>query len=235
MAAITKTALPAATSTADATEGEPFLTPQRIRLLGDCRPPSMLVAALVVWFTITAGRRGRPTPRRLRAIGAAMPQQRRPIWRWQYGDSTRVASTTYSTGTGNRVRGDAWHPRQTTHLIAGQNEPLRSPGWWIWLPSSRPTRRLRPDAPANNCLGTAYENVSKFPVRRSRRTGRLPDLATVDYLKASSLLDAARAALLANKVDDAKGFYNEIITKYAKSGAMTEAQVRLAEINAKTG
>ena len=52
----------------------------------------------------------------------------------------------------------------------------------------------------------------------------------MDYLKASSLLDAGRAAQLAKKPDEAKAIYNEIITKYGKTGAMTEAQVRLAEL-----
>ena len=46
------------------------------------------------------------------------------------------------------------------------------------------------------------------------------------------MLDAGRAAQLARKTDEAKAIYNEIITKYAKTGAVTEAQVRLAELTA---
>ena len=223
MAATTKTAVPATTPTADTIEGEPFLTPQRIRLLG-IAGAVVLVAALVVWFTITAGRRKQAY------AAAALEQCRNAAAQANFGVAvqcyTRVASTYSGTSSGY----EATLGVAQTHLIAGQNE-LAITGLMDFLKTNPPPEA---GAPANSLLGTAYENVNKFPEAVAAYK-KASDLATVDYLKASSLLDAGRAALLANKVDDAKGFYTEIITKYAKSGAVTEAQVRLAEINAKAG
>ncbi len=223
MAATTKTALPASAPTADATEGEPFLTPQRIRVLG-IAGAVVLVAALVIWFTITAGRRKQAY------AAAALEQCRDAAAQANFGVAVQCYTRVASTYNGTQSGYEATLGIAQTHLIAGQNE-LAITGLVDFLKTNPPPEA---GAPANSLLGTAYENVNKFPeaVAAYRKAS---DLATVDYLKASSLLDAARAALLANKVDDAKRFYNEIITKYAKSGATTEAQVRLAEINAKAG
>ena len=52
----------------------------------------------------------------------------------------------------------------------------------------------------------------------------------MDYLKASALLDAGRAARLGGKRDDAIEIYQEILAKYGKTAAETEAQIRLSEL-----
>ena len=198
----------------------PFLTPQRIRLLG-IGAAVLLVVGLAVWFTITAGRRKESF------AAAALEQARDAAAQNNFGVAvqgfTRVA-TSYS---GTAAAYEATLGIAQTRLVADQNE----------LAISTLTDFLRTNppplyaSPANNLLGTAYENTGKFAeaVAAYRKAATL---ATVDYLKASSLLDAGRAAQLAGKPDDAKAIYNEIISKYGKTGALTEAQVRLAELTA---
>jgi TolA-binding protein len=217
MAATGNTPIPPATATAE----QPFLTPQRIRILG-IGGAVFLVIALAVWFTITAGRRKQAY------AATALEQCRDAASQANFGVAvqcyTRVASTFSGTSSGN----EATLGVAQTHLVAGQNE-LAVTGLVDFL-KTNPTPPAA--ATANSLLGTAYENLGKFPDAQAAYR-KASDLATVEYLKASALLDAGRAAKLANKMDDAKAIYNEIITKYAKSGAVTEAQVRLAEISTK--
>lgn len=201
-------------------DNQPFLTPQRIRLLG-IGGAALLVVALAVWFTITAGRRKESF------AAVALEQARDAAAQGNFGVAvqgyTRVA-TMYS-GTASAY--EATLGIAQTRLVAGQNE----------LAISTLTDFLRTNppplyaAPANSLLGTAYENTGKFADAEVAYR-KAATLATVDYLKASSLLDAGRAAQLAKNPDEAKTIYNEIITKYAKTGAVTEAEVRLAELTA---
>jgi len=201
---------------------QPFLTPQRIRVFG-IAGAVVLVIALAVWFTITAG------TRKQSYAAAELEKCRDAAAQANFGVAVQCYTRVASNFSGTPSAYEATLGIAQTHLIAGQNE-LAITGLVEFLRTNPPPEVA---APANTLLGTAYENLGKFPeaVGAYRKSS---DLATVEYLKASALLDAGRAALLANKVEDAKAIYNEIITKYAKSGAMTEAQVRLAEITAKT-
>jgi TolA-binding protein len=203
-----------------ASDDLPFFTPQRIRLLG-IAGAVVLVVGLAVWFTITAGRRKESF------AAAALEQARDAAAQNNFGVAVAGFTKVASTYSGTAAAYEATLGIAQTRLVADQNE----------LAISTLTDFLRTNppplyaAPANSLLGTAYENTGKFAeaVAAYRKAS---SLATVDYLKASSLLDAGRAALLAKKPDEAKAIYNEIITKFGKTGAMTEAQVRLAELTA---
>ena len=113
-----------------------------------------------------------------------------------------------------------------THLVAGQNE-LAVTSLGDFLKTNPPAEYA---ATANQLLGTAYENLGKFAEALAAYR-KSADLAAMDYLKAAALIDAGRAARLSKKLDEAKAIYNEVITKYPKTGSVTEAQVRLAEIS----
>lgn len=208
-----------ATASPDADE-QPFLTPQRIRLLG-IGGAVLLVVALAVWFTITAGRRKESY------AAAALEQARDAAAQGNFGVAVQGYTRVTTAYSGTAAAYEATLGIAQTRLVADQNE----------LAISTLTDFLRTNppplyaAPANNLLGTAYENTGKFAEAEAAYR-KASTLAGVDYLKASSLLDAGRAAQLAKKIEEAKSIYNEIITKYAKTGAVTEAQVRLAELTA---
>ena len=77
-------------------------------------------------------------------------------------------------------------------------------------------------------LGVALENTRK-PAEAAAAYRAAVDAAELDYLKAQYLLDAGRAWMAAGKPDEAAKAYREIIAKYDKTAALTEAKVRLAE------
>ena len=213
----TPTPKPIATS-ADA-DDQPFLTPQRIRILG-IAGAVVLVAALVVWFVITAGRRKETY------ANTALEQARDAAAQNNFGVAVQGFTKVVATFSGTPAAYEATLGIAQTHLVAGQNE-LAVTSLSDFLKTNPPPEYA---ASANALLGTAYENLSKFAEAQAAYR-KSSDLATMDYLKAGALLDAARAARLGKKLDDAKAIYNEIITKYTKTGSMMEAQVRLAEIS----
>ena len=220
MASTSRAPSPApATVVADAGE-QPFLTPKRIRLLG-IGGAVLLVVVLAAWFMVTAGRRKESF------AAAALEQARDAAAQGNFGVAVQGYTRIASTYSGTSAAYEATLGIAQTRLVADQNE-LAISTLSDFLRSNPPPLYA---APANNLLGTAYENTGKFAEALAAYR-KAASLATVDYLKASSLLDAGRAAQLAKKPDEAKSIYNEIITKYAKTGALTEAQVRLAELTA---
>ena len=84
-------------------------------------------------------------------------------------------------------------------------------------------------AQAQALLGVALENTKK-PAEAAAAYQTAAGAAELDYLKAQYLLDAGRAWAAAGKPDEAAKAYREIVTKYDKTAAGTEAKVRLAEV-----
>lgn len=199
---------------------QPFLSPQRIRILG-IAGAAVLVVALVVWFVITAGRN-----KEAYAM-TALEQARNAASENNFGVAVQGFNKVITTFSGTPAAYEAALGVAQTHLVAGQNE-LAVTGLTDFLKTNPPPEYA---SSGNALLGTAYENLEKFTEAEAAYR-KASDLATMDYLKAGALLDAGRAARLAKKPDEAKAIYNEIMTKYAKTGAMTEAQVRLAEMTA---
>lgn len=84
-------------------------------------------------------------------------------------------------------------------------------------------------AQAQALLGVALENTKK-PAEAAAAYQAAANAADLDYLKAQYLLDAGRAWVDAGKPDEAAKAYREVIAKYEKTEALTEAKVRLAEV-----
>jgi len=86
--------------------------------------------------------------------------------------------------------------------------------------------------PAYGLLGVALENTKK-PLEAAAAYEQASTGAQVDYLKADSLLSAARAYRDGGKPDQAVAAYQKVIKDYSKTPALNEAQVRLAELTTK--
>lgn len=213
-------AAPIAT-TAIGSDEQPFLTPQRIRILG-IGGAVLLVVALAVWFMITAGRRKEAY------AATALEQARDAAASNNIGVAVQGFNKVVSGYNGTPAAYEATLGIAQARLVSQQNE-LAATGLNDFLKSNPPAEYA---SSANALLGTAYENLGKYAEAQAAYR-KSADLAGADYLKASALLDAGRAARLAKKPEDAKSLYNEIITKYPKTGSYTEAQVRLAELEAK--
>lgn len=222
MATTSTTATPKPIATTDDLGDEPFLTPQRIRILG-IAGAAVLVVALVIWFVITSGRRKEAF------ATTALEQARDAAAQNNFGVAVQGFNRVVSGFSGTPAAYEATLGIAQTHLVAGQNE-LAVTSLGDFLKTNPPPQYA---ATANQLLGTAYENLAKFAEAQAAYR-KSADLAQMDYLKAAALLDAGRAARLAKKLDEAKALYNEIITTYPKTGSFTEAQVRLAEITTGT-
>ena len=206
------------TATAPAAAEQPWLTPQRIRILG-IAGAVVLVAGLIIWFMITAGHRKE-------AYAAnALEQARGAAEQGNPGAAVQQLTEVATRYAGTSAAYEAHVEIAKARLILGQNE-LALATLTDFLKTNPPPIYA---AAANSLMGTAYENTAKYPEAEAAYK-KASSLASMDYLKANDLLDAARAARLAGKPDDAKALYNEIITTYAKTGAVTEAKVRLAEL-----
>jgi TolA-binding protein len=204
------------------TDGDehPFLTPRRIRQFG-IGGAVILVVALAVWFTITSRQRKESY------AAIELERARDAASQMNFGVATQGFTRIASAYAGTAAAFEATLGIAQTRLVAGQNE-LAISTLSDFLKTNPPPLY---SAPANSLLGAAFENTKKYPEAEAAYR-KAASIATVDYLKASSLLDAARAARLANRIDEAKAIYNEVISKYPDTGAMTEARVRLAEMTA---
>lgn len=84
-------------------------------------------------------------------------------------------------------------------------------------------------AQAYSLLGAALENTAK-PADAADAYRSAAEQAPDDYFRAEMLVAAGRALRDAGKPDEAMKVYREVVQKYAKVPAVTEAQVRLAEL-----
>jgi TolA-binding protein len=207
-------------ASAIAADETPFLNPQRIRLFG-IAGAVVLVVALAIWFTITAGRR------KDAYAAAALEQARDAAAGGNFGVAMQGFNKVVSGYSGTSAAYEATLGIAQARLVNQQNE-LAATGLTDFLKTNPPAEFA---ASANALLGTADENVGKFAEAEAAYR-KSADLATMDYLKAATLLDAGRAAMLAKKRDEARAIYQEIVTKYPKTDAVTEAQLRLSELTA---
>ncbi len=129
------------------------------------------------------------------------------------------------TYAGTRAANEAQIALNQVRMINGQNE--------LAIVSLRELVAANPDpvfaVPAQGLLGAALENVNR-PAEAGEAFRRASELARVDYLKAEYLLEAGRAYVAAGQDQKAKEAYEQIVTDYAETPSMTEAQVRLAEV-----
>lgn len=198
---------------------KPFLTPQRIRIFGIVAA-IVAVAALAAWFVITAGNRKEAfAASALDDARNAAEQGNLPLAAQKF----EQVSTTYA---GTAAAHEASLGLVQVRLVGGQDE-LAIATLDDLLKANPPAAYA---APANALLGTAYENTGKF-VEAAAAYRKGADQAITGYLKATYLLDAARASRLAGKADEAKTIYRDIIARFGETAARTEAEVRLAEMN----
>ncbi|MEO5826803.1 MAG: tetratricopeptide repeat protein [Gemmatimonadales bacterium] len=198
---------------------QPILTPQRLRLLAIIGGV-VAVVALVAWFMITAGNRKEAfAAQAVEEARAAAEQGNLPLAVQQF----EQVATTY---TGTAAAFDATLGMVQARLVNDQSE-LAIATLTEFLGNNPPDTYA---APANGLLGTAYENTGKFGDALAAYR-KASGLATTDYLKATYLLDAGRAARLAGDATQATAIYREIIDTYGETAATTEARVRLAELN----
>ncbi len=219
MAATAETQVTAsASSTAPDADSVPFFTPQRIRLLSYAGGAVLLVAA-AAWFVVTANHRKQEYASR------ALDEARNAAEQGNMAVAVQGFTKVTTSYSGTAAAYEAALGIAQARLVSGQNE-LAIASLTSFLKDNPPTTYA---APANGLLGTAYENTSRWPEAEAAYQ-KAADEYDVDYLKASSLLDAGRAARLGGKRDEAVAIYRQILDKYSKTAAQTEAQIRMAEL-----
>ncbi len=211
----------ATAATPPVSEETPWLTPARMKMLG-IAAGVVVLAALIVWFVIAAGKRKQAY------AAAALEQARAAASQNDLAGAVQQYTQVSTNYAGTDAAFEAQLGIAQARLVAGQNQ-LAISGLNTFLQTNPPPNYA---APANGLLGTAYENTGNFPAAfKAYRTEAVQ--AGVDYLKSTALLDAGRAANLAGQPDSAIAVYQEIVTKYPTTPSVTEAQVRLSELKAK--
>ncbi len=210
---------PDATGT-DAAAEAPFLTPQRLRLFGIIGG-ALIIVGLAAWFMITAGKRKESFA--ARALEAA----RSTAEQGNIGEAVQQFQQVATTYSGTSAAYDAVLGIAQARMIAGQTE-LAISTLEDFLGKNPPKTYA---SPGHGLLGTALENTGKF-ADAATAYRKASDEADIPFLKATLLLDAARASGLAGQADQARAAYQEVLDKYGETAARSEAEVRLAELEA---
>lgn len=129
------------------------------------------------------------------------------------------------TYAGTRSAVEAMLVLNQVRMVNGQTE-LAVVGLQEFI-AKNPPMEFR--VPAYGLLGVALENTKK-PLEAAAAYDQASAGATIDYLKADYLLQAGRAYRDGGKADLAIKSYEKVIDSYAKTPALNEAQVRLAEL-----
>lgn len=208
----------AASSPVTADEAAPFLTPQRIRLFSYVGV-AVLVVVAAAWFISTASKRKQVYAAR------ALDEARNAAEQGNMAVAVQGFTKVTTSYGGTPAAYEAALGIAQARLVSGQNE-LAIASLTSFLKENPPATYA---APANGLLGTAYENTSHW-VEAGAAYQKAAEEYDVDYLKASALLDAGRAARLGGKRDEAIAIYRQILDKFGKTAAQTEAQIRMAEL-----
>ena len=132
------------------------------------------------------------------------------------------------TYSGTRSAVEAMLVLNQVRMVNGQTE-LAVVGLKEFIAKNPPAEYR---VPAYGLLGVALENTKK-PLEAAAAYEQASTGATVDYLKADYLLQAARAYRDGGKPDQAIAAYQKVIKDFSKTPALNEAQVRLSELTAK--
>jgi tetratricopeptide (TPR) repeat protein len=179
------------------------------------------VVAVVVWFVITSGQRKE-------AFAAqALDQARTVAEQGNLADAVQQFERITESYGGTDAAHEATIGMAQARLVAGQTE-LAISTLEAYTATNPPANYA---SPAWSLLGTGYENVKRFDDATAAYR-KAADLASIDYLKATLLLDAGRAAQLAGKSDVARQVYEQIVADFGETPSRSEAEVRLAEITA---
>jgi tetratricopeptide (TPR) repeat protein len=214
----TGTAAGAAPTTA-AVEGAPRmrLSPKTLYLAGG----AAVLLALIAWgVTVSGKRKAEYSARALDEARAVAESGNLPL----ASSSLQKVIQSYA---GTPAAEEAVITLNQVRLVNGQSE-LAVVNLREYLNGKHDPQYV---AAANGLLGTALENA-KRPAEAAAAYRAAADASPVDYLKADYLLDAGRAFRDGGKAAEARAVYQEVLDKYPKTAAVTEAQVRLAELTA---
>jgi outer membrane protein assembly factor BamD (BamD/ComL family) len=176
-------------------------------------------AAIIGWFLLASGKRKEQfAARSLNQARAAAEAGNLPL----ASSELQRLITTYK---GTDAASEAVIALNQVRMINGQSE-LAAVGLREYL-AAKPAKQFV--APAYGLLGAALENSKRW-AEAADAYNQASNAAEVEYLKASYLIDAARAYKEAGKTQEAERAYRTILEKYPKSASVTEAQVRLAEL-----
>lgn len=210
---------PTATRSTD-TGMSAFLTPERLKMLG-IGAVAIAVVGGGFWFAKVTGERKESF------AAAALEQARNTAEQGDMGKAVQEFERVTSQYAGTGASHEATLGIAQARLVAGQTE-LAISTLKAYLTGNPPATYA---SPANGLLGTGLENTGKYAEAEAAYR-KAAELATLDFLKATLLLDAARAARLAGRTAEARGIYEEIVAKYSETAARTEAEVRLGELTA---
>ena len=132
------------------------------------------------------------------------------------------------TYSGTRSAVEAMLVLNQVRMVNGQTE-LAVVGLKEFIAKNPPVEYR---VPAYGLLGVALENTKK-PLEAAAAYEEASTGASVDYLKADYLLQAARAYRNGGKPDQAIAAYQKVIKDFSKTPALNEAEVRLAELTTK--
>ena len=221
MATTAKVSTPAAQRGAEEPSSASWMTPERLRLLG-YGAGGVIVIGAVVWFIIAAG------VRKETYAAAALEDARAVAEQGNVGVAVQRYTAVIANYGGTSSAYEANLGIAQARLVTGGQDQIAATGLEDFLKTNPPALYA---APANGLLGTALENLGKFADAEAAYKKEAA-LAVADYLKAEALLDAGRAARLAQKPSDAVAIYQELLAKYGDTAAHTEAEIRLAELTA---
>lgn len=213
------TTAPAPSRSLDPVKRE-FFTPERLKMLG-IGAVALAVVGGGFWFAKVTGERKESF------AAQALEQARNTAEQGNMGQAVQEFERVTAQYAGTAASHEATLGIAQARLVAGQTE-LAISSLQAYLGSNPPATYA---SPANGLLGTALENTGKYADAETAYR-KAAELATVDFLKATLLLDAARAARLSGRRAEAKAIYEEIVAKYAETAARTEAEVRLGELTA---
>lgn len=220
MATHTHTAHPPAGSAA---EVEPFIERARVWIGEHRRVATWIVGALVVGvvlliWTLSSNRRSEGiASRQLQGARYAFENQNLPL---AASELARIVENYSGTRAAQEAR------LLLAHVRLQQGQPQQAVEV---LRDFAPGASSAFGAQAYGLLGVAYENLGR-PREAAEAYQQGAEEARMDFLKGQMLIDAGRAWIGAGDTTRAVSAYRRIVDQLPKTGAVTEAKVRLGEL-----
>jgi tetratricopeptide (TPR) repeat protein len=184
---------------------------------------AVLVIAVGVWLVVSSGRRKEAFAQRMLAQAIATAD------RGNFGQASAELQRVIQTYRGTDAAGEAVLALNWVRLNNNQGA-IATQDLRAYLATSPPPRLA---AGANALIGAAEENAGRF-TEAAAAYENAAKAADMSNIQAAHLVDAGRAYRLAGKRDDAIRVYRSVVEKYAGSPSLPEAQVRLAELTARS-
>ncbi|HEY9014030.1 MAG TPA: tetratricopeptide repeat protein [Gemmatimonadales bacterium] len=182
---------------------------------------AIAVLAVAGWFIFASGKRKEQfAARSLNQARTAAETGNLP----QASSELQRLITTYK---GTDAAYEAVITLNQVRMVNNQSE-LAAVGLRDFIASKPPEKYL---TPAYGLMGVALENAKRY-AEAADAYNKAAGATTVDFLKATYLVDAGRAYRLAGRAEEAVKAYRTVVQKYSETPSFTEAQVRLAELTA---